>query len=375
MEKILTIVVPTYNMEKYLDKCLTSLIIEDRELLKRVEVLVIIDGATDRSSEIAHTYQDRFPETFRVIDKENGNYGSCVNRGLKEATGKYIKILDADDWFDTKVFERYIREIENFDVDLVLNDMHSFMSGCEDKMLYNLASFFKENCVHRFEELLEINNTARYIAMHCIAYKTKNLRCINYSQTEGISYTDLEWDVIPMQTVLTFASIQGYLYIYQIGREGQTVDPNVQKKSMNQLSQTLKRLIVFMEKYIPKDAFYDYMQRMLMWHVYDLYGMTYDKNIRDNVIKSLDEEIRIIATKVYKEMDIWSFDVCGFNIKYVAAIRHPWMELSNSLLKEGYRGFDDLMDYLTRKKLIKPELLVTLYYGLKSRLNRLSLHL
>ena len=100
MAKILTVVIPTYNMEKYLDRCLTSLIVTNNDLLERLEVIVVIDGAKDRSSEIAHSYQIRYPQTFIVIDKENGNYGSCVNRGVAEATGKYIKILDADDWFD-----------------------------------------------------------------------------------------------------------------------------------------------------------------------------------------------------------------------------------------------------------------------------------
>ena len=104
-EKLLTLVIPTYNMEKYLEKCLDSLLVSDNEMLKTLEVLIVIDGAKDGSSAIGHRYQDLYPDTFRVIDKENGNYGSCINRGLKEATGTFIKILDADDWFDTKNFE------------------------------------------------------------------------------------------------------------------------------------------------------------------------------------------------------------------------------------------------------------------------------
>ena len=71
-------------MEKYLDKCLTSLIIADTVLFEQLEVLVIIDGATDQSSTIAHSYQERFPDVFVVIDKENGNYGSTK----KEFTSK-----------------------------------------------------------------------------------------------------------------------------------------------------------------------------------------------------------------------------------------------------------------------------------------------
>ena len=70
MNKILTIIIPTYNMEKYLRRCLDSLII-DEEGMKQLEVLVINDGSKDSSSQIAHEYQDKYPDTFRVIDYEN----------------------------------------------------------------------------------------------------------------------------------------------------------------------------------------------------------------------------------------------------------------------------------------------------------------
>ena len=108
MIKLLTIVIPTYNMEAYLNRCLDSLLVSD-EQMQLLEVLVINDGSKDNSSAIAHEYEAKYPNTFRVIDKENGNYGSCVNRGLKEASGKYIKVLDADDWFDTTEFEKYLK--------------------------------------------------------------------------------------------------------------------------------------------------------------------------------------------------------------------------------------------------------------------------
>ena len=110
MNKILTIIIPTYNMEKYLRRCLDSLII-DEEGMKQLEVLVINDDSKDSSSQIAHEYQDKYPDTYRVIDKENGNYGSCINRGLKETTGKYVKVLDADDWFDNKSLMLFLTKL------------------------------------------------------------------------------------------------------------------------------------------------------------------------------------------------------------------------------------------------------------------------
>ena len=122
MQKLLTIVIPTYNMQDYLHRCLDSLVLKDEQLMSQLEVLVINDGSKDNSSAIGHEYETKFPNTFRVIDKENGNYGSCVNRGLKEATGKYIKVLDADDWFDTDEFVKYLAELLKVDADLVLTD-------------------------------------------------------------------------------------------------------------------------------------------------------------------------------------------------------------------------------------------------------------
>ena len=99
MSKILTVISPSYNMEKYLKRCLSSLIVDQR-MMSHFEALVINDGSKDRTSLIGHSFEDRFPDTFRVIDKKNGHYGSCVNYGLKEARGTFVKILDADFSFD-----------------------------------------------------------------------------------------------------------------------------------------------------------------------------------------------------------------------------------------------------------------------------------
>ena len=121
LHKTLTVVVPTYNMEKYLRRCLDSLIVGE-EGMAQLEVLVVNDGSKDSSSAIAHEYEARYADTFRVIDKENGHYGSCVNRGVEEARGRYIKILDADDCYDNAEFEKYVDTIKTVDVDMVLND-------------------------------------------------------------------------------------------------------------------------------------------------------------------------------------------------------------------------------------------------------------
>lgn len=240
MNKILTIVIPTYNMEKYLHRCLSSLVI-DEKLMDILEVLVVNDGSKDNSSSIAHEYQDKYPATFRVIDKENGNYGSCVNRGLKEAQGKYIKILDADDWFVTENLPKYIDFLSTHDADLILNDARVVdAEGCETGRFSCEA--IRENLTLPFKKIADLGY---FPQMHCVAYKTDLLREHGYVQTEGISYTDQEWTSMPMAYVRTFSYCRTDLYLYLLGREGQTMDVQVMNKTFSNLSKVAFSILAF----------------------------------------------------------------------------------------------------------------------------------
>lgn len=151
MEKLLSVVVPTYNMEKLLNRCLDSLILP-LQLMDLIEIIVVIDGATDHSSEIAHSYNKRFPSSFIVIDKENGNYGSCINAGLSKATGKYFRILDADDEFNTEEFIKFIKAIENLksNVDILITN-YSIIFDKSNKIKSVKNNNLKNNAIMAFD--------------------------------------------------------------------------------------------------------------------------------------------------------------------------------------------------------------------------------
>lgn len=222
MDKVLSIIIPTYNMERYLRKCLDSLIISN-ENMGFLEVLVINDGSKDSSSQIAHQYEIKYPQTFRVIDKENGNYGSCINRGLKEAKGNYIKILDADDYFDTANFSLFIELLKKKDVDCVITDFIQ-VNYLGEKICRHCFKLPKEKVFH-LEEMPESVSSRLY--MHAVCYKTSMLRDIKYTQTEGISYTDQEWVFLPMASSKDIIYYPHVVYKYFVGREGQTIDVKV----------------------------------------------------------------------------------------------------------------------------------------------------
>lgn len=242
-DKLLSIIIPTYNMEQYLRYCLDSLLI--KENLEALDVLIINDGSKDSSSAIAHEYADRYPTVFRVIDKENGNYGSCINRGLKEATGKYIKVLDADDSFDTTHFEDFVTYLMHTDTDLILSD---FAIVNEEREIVKYHRYdFEPNRQYQMEEVCT-TPIFKNMEMHAVTYRRSILTNIDYKQTEGISYTDQQWIFIPMLYIKSVCRFDKHVYNYLIGREGQTISTSIRQKSMSHMTRCIYDMIdVFSE--------------------------------------------------------------------------------------------------------------------------------
>ena len=178
--KILTVVIPAYNMENYISKCCSSLVIDNN--FGALEVLIINDGSTDMTSEIAHGFAKDYPEVFRVIDKENGNYGSCVNRGLGEARGVFIKILDGDDSFNNNEFEGYVR----FLIDVERKFLDKVDLIITDRCIVDGDGVIKEQKSYDFsgEKIYDINKISCLkgagITQHSVTYRTKKLVDMGY---------------------------------------------------------------------------------------------------------------------------------------------------------------------------------------------------
>lgn len=302
MDKILSIIIPTYNMEKYLRKCLDSLIVSD-ENLEKLEVLVVNDGSKDTSSQIAHEYETKFPQTFRVIDKENGNYGSCINRGLKEVTGKYVKVLDADDYLDNVVFNQYISFLLINDADLIINDYSIVDENGSVTDNYSFPLPMGE--IFSLGDMPE--KTIEWLWHHGIAYKTEMFKHNNYVQTEGISYTDDEWVFKPMVDVQKVAYFPNYLYMYLRGREGQTFDPKVLKKEFGKRFVVLRSMLDFYTR--ERDGLNKDAERYLsikLWGrlqpAYIFYLIKSSTKEGNTILKKFDNELQGIAPSIYEDL-------------------------------------------------------------------------
>ena len=328
MKKILSIIIPTYNMEKYLDKCLSSLIVANKEMIKQIEVFVVIDGAIDRSSEIAHSYQAKYPETFFVIDKENGNYGSCINCALKEVTGKYVKVLDADDCFDTASFSSFINEIMDINADAIFSGY--IVVDEKDNEITKYRRELKMNSLLNWSEVKQSLISGKHLAMHEITYRTSILREMKYWQTEGISYTDQEWIFYPMTNVETFYYSNQYVYKYLVGRSGQTMDPTVMQRGVAAHITIANRMISYYKNFNSRVAEANaYVKNNLLWllnHIYGICLLSQSHGVELNKLNDFDINIQQEIPELYINISNFSTIVVGkINCHFVK----KWQKLKN----------------------------------------------
>lgn len=295
-------------MEALLDKCLTSLVLDDIKYRSKLDVIVVIDGATDKSSEIAHKYADNYPETFSVIDKENGNYGSCINAALPHVKGKFVRILDADDSYETKNLMEYLDVLSNVDVDLVLNDYATY--DPDDNFLCESSFPFIYNKIFSFSDI----PYDTFLAMHAIAYRSSIFKEIDYRQTEGVSYTDMEWVFHPMSKVNTVYYYNKQIYRYLVGREGQTVDDNVRLKRLSHVEQGLWTQLKVFETIVNTVSSYKYLQHMIDKRTKHIYLSGMNKKANFNLV-AFDNKLRKEFPNTYNKAETYSIEANFFGYK------------------------------------------------------------
>ena len=216
MGKVLTITVPSYNVEKFLENTLNSFV--DERVLNDIEVLIIDDGSKDNTAKIGKQYEEKYPGTFRVISKENGGHGSTINRGIQEATGKYFKVVDGDDWVDEDGFAELIHRLKDCDIDYVFTNYYEVNDGTGELTPVTFSGIEKE------KELLfeKIANETR-ISMHALVIKTEILKKNEIRLDEQCFYVDVEYILYPIPYVNSVIYFDIYVYMYRLAQMNQSV--------------------------------------------------------------------------------------------------------------------------------------------------------
>lgn len=230
--KTLTLVVPSYNSEDYLRRCLDSMLPLDDDL----EVIVVDDGSKDATAEIAGDYADRHPG-LRVVSKPNGGHGSAVNAGLDAATGNYFKVIDSDDWVDRSALAALLETLRGQQrLDLVVTN---FVYEKEGKRRRHAMRYRTTLPVGREFGWQDVGRfrADQGLLMHALTYRTEVLRESGLRLPEHTFYVDNLYAFVPLPHVTRMRYLDVDLYRYHIGRLDQSVNEAVM---LGRLDQQLK---------------------------------------------------------------------------------------------------------------------------------------
>ena len=236
MDKILTVSIAAYNAQRYLRKCLDSFV--TCKCLAKLEIFVVDDGSADDTAAIGLEYQNKYPESIKLISKTNGGHGSTINASIENSTGRYFKVVDSDDWVESDNLDRLVGFLEGSEDDLVLNPFY-FVNPDE--------SYHKElskPCDYCFvgrdidDVISDLN-----VVMHSITYRTSVLKQLGSFVTEKCFYVDQEYNLKPLGFVKRVSCLDYPIYDYLFGTLEQSCNQDVMTRRRDQHKKVLIGLL------------------------------------------------------------------------------------------------------------------------------------
>lgn len=309
MNKLLTVSIAAYNVEKYLAQTLLPMLsneqITDR-LFSAMEIIIVDDGSTDHTLKLANQYAEEYPQIIKVISKENGGHGSTINTGIREATGKYFKALDGDDWFDEQGFVYVLQCLEKADVDMIITD---YTKCYEDGRRVFEQVEGMNGLIERKEYLFdEIIDQIPWIPYHAAIYKTGILQKNNIQIDEKSFYVDTEFMLYPIPYIQSIMYLKSCLYCYRLGVDGQSVSRESRKKNIADARKVSNALLL---KYQEREKSLSTGKRKYLvrgigghcvWYYRSLLLFCANKKIKDE-ISIFDNEILTISKDIYSYME------------------------------------------------------------------------
>ncbi len=232
--KLLSLAIPCYNSQDYMEHCIESLLPGG----DKVEILIINDGSTDRTAEIADHYQQKYPSIIKAIHQTNGGHGEAVNTGIRNAVGLYFKVVDSDDWIDGDSYKKVLNTLgkltsagEAIDM-LICNYVYEKM-GAAHKIAVRYNNVLPEKRIFSWDDVGTFRK-GRYMLMHSVIYRTKLLHDCKLVLPKHTFYVDNLFVYIPLPYVTKLYYLNVDLYRYFIGRIDQSINEQVMISRIDQ---------------------------------------------------------------------------------------------------------------------------------------------
>ena len=241
--KLLSVAIPCYNSEPYMEHCIQTLLTGGEE----VEIIIVDDGSTrDRTPEIADEYARKYPTICKAVHQENGGHGEGVNQGLRHAQGMYYKVVDSDDWLDEAALkavvdsddwvneEAYAKVLETLrrfvyggeTLDMLVSNFVYEKEGAKRKKVMSYHTAFPKDKVFGWSDV-KFFMKGQYILMHSVIYRTALLLQCGLQLPKHTFYVDNIFVYQPLPHVKHMYYLDVNFYRYYIGREDQSVNEKV----------------------------------------------------------------------------------------------------------------------------------------------------
>lgn len=236
--KILSVVVPCYNSQDYIERCIDSLLIIGSG---DVEIIIVNDGSTDNTALISNRYAEKYPQMVSVIHQENGGHGAAINTGIEYATGIFFKVVDSDDWIDPAGYFKIMGKLREFvhnksNVDMVVSNFVYENEFVRKKKIMSYERLLPENKIFNWDDTRNFPK-GKYLLMHSVIFSTKILKESNLVLPKHTFYVDNLFVFIPLIHVRRIFYLNEVFYRYYIGREDQSVN---EKNMIGRIEQQLK---------------------------------------------------------------------------------------------------------------------------------------
>lgn len=232
-------------------KCIESLLVGGED----VEILIVDDGSSDGTAEIAAGYRALYPSIVKVIHKENGGHGSAVNEGLAQATGLYFKVVDSDDWVKDSAFYKILDTLREIiaggsTLDMLISNFVYEKEGEKKHKVMKYRHALPQDRIFGWNEVKHFHK-GQYILMHSVIFRTKLLKECELTLPEHTFYVDNIFVFEPLPFVKNMYYLDVNFYRYYIGREDQSVNENVM---IGRIDQQIKVNKIMVDYFVEKKA-------------------------------------------------------------------------------------------------------------------------
>ena len=254
--KLLSIVVCCYNSQEYMATAIESLLKGG----EKVEIIIIDDGSKDNTGKIADEFVAKYPTICKVVHQENGGHGAGVQSGIREATGKFFKVVDSDDWVNDEAYQRMLSEIEDKgdQVDLFINDYTYYPDKVEGTRI-SFHNRMKPDTVLTWDGVKRFSFTQNLLIHSCM-FKTQLLKDADIHIPVHTFYEDDYCVYAPLKDVKTICYVPVSLYCYFVGRAGQSVQKDV---AIRRYKDYLKVAMACIKEY----NIYDYLNNKALFRM------------------------------------------------------------------------------------------------------------